>query len=183
MSPPLDGRGGAATKAEDKPDINTPVTATQLDPDLFGPDSPCFGCAPTHPIGFRLTFERDGDLVRTRFSPSDRYQGPPGIMHGGLVMTLADEIAAWTVITLKERFGFTTSVEGRLSRAVRIGVETEGRGRIVSASTRIVKVAVEIEQQASQCFRGEFSFILLDRASAEKLLGGPLPAAWERFSR
>ena len=66
----------------------------RLDGHLFGADQPCFGCGPNHPWGFHLAFERDGEAVVTRFVPGDRYQGPPGIMHGGLVMTLADEVGA-----------------------------------------------------------------------------------------
>ena len=38
----------------------------------------------------------------TTFTPDDRYQGPPGIMHGGLVTTLADEVAAWAIIGVLE---------------------------------------------------------------------------------
>ena len=69
------------------------MTAIQLDPALFGADSACFGCSPTHPIGFHLRFEKEDDVVRTRFVPHQQLQGPPGIMHGGLVTTLGDEIA------------------------------------------------------------------------------------------
>jgi hypothetical protein len=96
-------------------------SAIDLDPAIFGPDSPCFGCSPDHPVGFRLRFRHEGGDVTTTLVPSDRLQGPPGVMHGGLVMTLADEIAAWTVIGLRERFGFTAAVQGKLHRPVRIG--------------------------------------------------------------
>ncbi|MBM4357286.1 MAG: hypothetical protein FJ096_04175 [Deltaproteobacteria bacterium] len=73
----------------------------RLDPHTFGREQPCFGCAPDHPTGFHLEFEREGDAVRTRFVPSPHHQGPPGILHGGLVTTLADELAAWTIVALK----------------------------------------------------------------------------------
>lgn len=154
-----------------------------LDPAVFGPDQPCFGCSPAHPIGLRLTFAREGDAVTTRFVPSERYQGPPGIMHGGLVMTAADELAAWTVIGLRERFGFTGAMEARLLRPVRVGVEVLGVGRIVRDSSRIVRVAVTLSQQGEEAFRGEFSFAVLDEAAATKMLGMTMPEAWKRFCR
>lgn len=160
---------------------------TQLDPNLFGPDSPCFGCAPTHPIGFHLRFEQDADEVRTRFMPHDQLQGPPGIMHGGLVTTLADEIAAWTVVGLVKRFGFTAALSAKLHHPVRIGVEVIGRGRLISDARRIVKVAVSLEQVIEDKkitpFSGEFTFVLMDEQGAERLLGGPLPEAWKKFAR
>jgi acyl-coenzyme A thioesterase PaaI-like protein len=154
-----------------------------LDPHVFGPLSPCFGCSPTHPIGLRLTFEKGEDEVVTRFVPSERFQGPPGMMHGGLVTTVADEIAAWAVIGLRERMGFTASIEARLKRPLRIGVEAVGRGRIANATPRVLTVEVTLEQENVLCFQGSFSFVLLDRSGAERLLGTPLPPEWLRFCR
>jgi uncharacterized protein (TIGR00369 family) len=155
----------------------------ELNGSLFGASQPCFGCAPNHPIGFRLAFERDGDGILTRFTPGDPYQGPPGIMHGGLVTTLADEIGAWTLIALLGKFGFTAAIDAKISRPVRVGRELRGRGRIVKPSRRVVRVAVDIEQGDASCFAGELTFVLLDRGAAEKLIGGPLPESWTPFCR
>jgi len=155
----------------------------QLDSEVFGPDSPCFGCAPRHPIGFRLQFARVDDVVMTTFMPHDALQGPPGIMHGGLVTTLADELAAWTVIGLKKRFGFTVALQAKLQRPLRIQQQIEGRGRIVRDSTRLVDVGVTLSQADHVAYVGEFTFALLDERGAERLLGGPLPDAWKAFAR
>ena len=154
-----------------------------LDGSIFGPDQPCFGCAPDHPIGFRLAFEREDDAVVTRFTPTERYQGPPGIMHGGLVATLADEIGAWALIVLLEKFGFTAEMSGKLDKPLRIGREVIGRGRIERPGSRVVSVSVELEQDGAIVYRGSLRFVLLDEAGAERMLGGPLPEAWRRFSR
>jgi acyl-coenzyme A thioesterase PaaI-like protein len=154
-----------------------------LDTNPFGDDHPCFGCAPAHPIGFRLRFAREEDEIVTRFVPGIDYQGPPGIMHGGLVTTLADEIAAWTVVGLLGKFGFTAQLSARLARPVRIGVEVLGRGKIEEESSRIVRVAVRLVQGGVDAFTGHFTFALLDRSGAERLLGGPLPESWQRFAR
>lgn len=159
------------------------VEEALLDPDLFGKEQPCFGCSPSHPIGFHLRFARRGDEVVTRFTPGPEYQGPPGVMHGGLVTTLADEIAAWTVVGQKGRFGFTVALEARLSKAVRIGVEVEGKGRIESETPRFTKIAVELHQAGAVCFRGTFTFALLDESAAAKVIGGPLPEAWKKLAR
>lgn len=104
-------------------------------------------------------------------------------MHGGLVSTLADETAAWAVIERTGKFGFTTSFSAKLAKAVRVGVELEAVGSVTSANSRIVKSSVVISQNGEPCFTGDFVFALLDKASAEKLMGGPIPAAWERFCR
>ncbi len=154
-----------------------------LDPEIFGPESPCFGCSPSHPIGFHLKFSREGELVTTRFLPDERLQGPPGVMHGGLVTTLADEIAAWTVIGQKSRFGFTAAINAKLHRPIRIGTEVAGRGRVAKETPRVLTIEVTLAQLDERAFTGEFTFVLLDQAGAERLLGGPLPEAWARFAR
>ena len=159
------------------------MTEVALDPHTFGAEQPCFGCAPGHPIGFRLQFSRDGDEVITRFVPRSDWQGPPGIMHGGLVMAVADELAAWTIIGLKGRLGFTASASTRLRRPLRIGQEVVGRGRIVEDAGRVLKIAVTLRQSDADAFTGEFTFALLDEGGATRLLGAPLPDSWKRFCR
>jgi acyl-coenzyme A thioesterase PaaI-like protein len=154
-----------------------------LDPDLFGPTQPCFGCGPTHPVGFRLRFEREGEAVVTRFVPEEAFQGPPGIMHGGLVAALADEVAAWAIVALLGKFGFTAQFEGKLRGPVRIGAPVVGRGRIAREGSRLVGVSVELSQREVRVFDGTFTFVLLDAQGAERLLEGPLPEEWRKFAR
>jgi uncharacterized protein (TIGR00369 family) len=154
-----------------------------LDGRLFGEGQPCFGCSPTHPHGLHLAYERQGDEVVTQFLPGPLHQGPVGIMHGGLVSTLADESAAWAVIAATGKFGFTTSFTAKLHRAVRIGQPVEARARVTSATSRVVKSTVVLRQEELDCFTGDFVFVLLDKAGAEKLMGGPIPPDWERFCR
>jgi acyl-coenzyme A thioesterase PaaI-like protein len=154
-----------------------------LDPMTFGGDQPCFGCRPDHPSGLRLQFFREGDVVGTAMVPGDHQQGPPGVMHGGLVTAVADELAAWTVVGLKNRFGFTAAIEARLKKPVRVGVELRGTGRLAVDASRLVKVDVILEQEGETAFTGLFTFALLDRAAAERLLGRALPEHWARFGR
>src|SRR5438128_5439488 len=154
-----------------------------LDGSLFGPGQPCFGCGPDHPSGFRLRFRVEGDEIVTRFTPTDRHQGPPGVMHGGLVFTVADELAAWAVIARLGKFGFTTRFAGKLQKPVRPGAEVEGRARIVRSTTRTAEVETSLHQRSELVFAASFTFVLPDRAGAEKLLGAALPDTWQRFAR
>lgn len=159
-----------------------------LDGHLFGAGQPCFGCSPDHPYGFRLRFQRDthpvhGPVISTAFTPGDRYQGPPGIMHGGLVSTLADEVAAWALIGGLGKFGFTTGFDAKLRRAIRVNVPTISRSWIAKDLRRLVEVGVEIEQEGELGFAGTFRFVILDKGGAERMLGRELPESWARFCR
>ncbi len=156
---------------------------TPLDGTLFGEVQPCFGCSPDHPAGFHLRFVAEGDDVVTRMVPEKHHQGPLGLMHGGLISTLADEAAAWAVLATTGKFGFTTHFEAKLSKGVRVGREVEARARVTKNTSRVVKTTVEIKQNGDLCFTGDFTFVLLDRGAAEKLMGGALPEQWARFCR
>lgn len=154
----------------------------ELDGSLFG-DQHCFGCGPRHPAGFRMRFHEEGDEVVTRLTPGDGHQGAPGIMHGGLILTVADELAAWVCILKLTKFGFTARYEGRLQAPARVGLELHGRARIARKTTRTAEVAVSLAQGESTVLDGSFTFVLLDKAGAEKLLGRALPPEWARFAR
>lgn len=54
----------------------------------------CFGCGKENPIGLRLDFRQEGDLFYAEFTPRREYQGWDGVLHGGIVSTLLDEVMA-----------------------------------------------------------------------------------------
>lgn len=159
------------------------VEREELDPNIFGPENGCFGCAPTNPIGMHLHPVREGDSVTVRFTPPESFQGAARVMHGGLVTTLADELAAWVIVGLRGQFGFTGSLEARFLKPVRVGVEVEGRGVITDQTRRTVKIEVRLTQAGEEVYRAKFGFVVLDEAGAEKLMAGPLPEAWKKFVR
>ncbi len=154
-----------------------------LDGSLFGVDQKCFGCSVSHPHGMHLKYERTEAGVLTRMTPHDLQQGPPGVMHGGLVTVLADETAAWAIIAATGKFGFTTAFEAKLRSPVKIGLETVAEGKCTTITSRIVKTEVAVSQQGRLCFEGQFTFAILDAAAAEKITGLTLPEEWRRFTR
>ncbi len=104
-------------------------------------------------------------------------------MHGGLVTTVADEVACWALIALRGKFGFTGTMSSRFPRPVRVGREVEGRAKITRDGVRMMHVDVRLFQEAAVCFSSTMSFVVLDQAGAEKMLGGALPEAWKKFFR
>lgn len=67
----------------------------------------CFGCDPHSPVGLRLTFLRDGDVLRSRWTPRSELEGYPGVIHGGIQATLADEVGGWFIHVMKGTAGMT----------------------------------------------------------------------------
>lgn len=60
----------------------------------FVADRMCFACGQDNPIGLKLTFSHDGDTCVASFVADRVFQGYEGIVHGGILATLLDEIMA-----------------------------------------------------------------------------------------
>jgi acyl-coenzyme A thioesterase PaaI-like protein len=115
--------------------------------------------------------------------PGPDHEGPPGVFHGGLQATLADEIAAWTLIGLRRKMGFTSAIDVRLLRPARVGIELVGRGKILTERDELAVVGVQFKQEGKTTLRGRVTYVLPTTEQAERILGRALPEAWKRFSR
>lgn len=171
------------TRAMRDQHTDVPPGLELIDPLTFGPEQRCFGCGPGNRIGMNLRFYRDGDEVVTWLRAQEGWEGPPGVLHGGLQATLADEVGAWTVVGLRGRFGFTTSLRMRFLRPARVDAPIEARGRITAESEGMVTVAVTLRQGEKNLARGQASFVIPTVEMAEKSLGMPLPESWRRLAR
>jgi len=60
----------------------------------------CFICGRQNPVGLKLDFyeDRETGRVRVDFSVPDRYQGYPGVVHGGIVSAILDEVSGRSVM-------------------------------------------------------------------------------------
>ena len=64
----------------------------------------CFVCGRENPVGLKLRFfeEREAERVRADFTVPDAYQGYPGVVHGGIVSTVLDEVSGRAVMMASE---------------------------------------------------------------------------------
>ena len=80
----------------------------------------CFACGPRNDCGLRLQFVREGDTVKTTYSPTEHLQGFPGYAHGGVIGTLLDEVMS-RVSVLENRWTMTARMDVRFRRPVLTG--------------------------------------------------------------
>lgn len=60
--------------------------------EFIPPHRDCFGCGPDNPTGFRLELVREGNTVKVEFVPSQSHAGYEGLVHGGIISLLFDEV-------------------------------------------------------------------------------------------
>jgi acyl-coenzyme A thioesterase PaaI-like protein len=79
----------------------------------------CFGCGQNNPIGLKLNFTREGDVIRTEFKPDKAHQGWPGLLHGGILGCLLDE-AMSNIAYATGNTCLTASISIRLRQPVKV---------------------------------------------------------------
>ena len=78
----------------------------------------CFGCSPDNPIGLRLNFVDEGDIITATWQINPDLQGYNNVLHGGIQATLLDEIASWYVYVKLKTAGVTSKLDVKYKKPV-----------------------------------------------------------------
>lgn len=112
--------------------------------ELLLPRGTCFGCSNTNPLGLGLRFFRQGQEVISRFRGNELLCGAPGILHGGILATLIDEVSCSTVISLHGMLVVTGELTVRYLAPCPVGEEIEVRARVVGRHERYFVVNSDV---------------------------------------
>jgi acyl-coenzyme A thioesterase PaaI-like protein len=99
----------------------------------------CFACGSDNPIGLHLQFQDDAWAAQTEFMPTPEYQGYAGILHGGLISTLLDEVMARPLVMQGIR-AVTAKMEVRFRKAAPIGTKLVARAELTGQRGRIYEM-------------------------------------------
>lgn len=106
----------------------------------------CFVCGRDNPHGLHMTFYDNGeDEVVADYAVPNAYQGYPGIVHGGIVAAMLDEVVG-RVAMIGDHHHFMMSVRMEVKYRHPVPTETPLRvtGRIVRLRGRLGKAVGEI---------------------------------------
>ena len=111
------------------------------------------------------------DEVISFWNPKTHYQGWFDTMHGGILATMADETAAWTMFRKLQTTGMTSKLEMRYKKPV---MTTEGqitvRGRIAEQRRNLVTIDVRIENSHGEvCVEARAVYFAFDKKKAEEM--------------
>lgn len=93
----------------------------------------CFVCGEANPIGLRLEFQTDGRVVTTRFTPRAEHVGFKGVVHGGLIATLLDEVMVWACAVHERKFAVCAELDVRFLKPLGPGDNVVVTGRVVAS--------------------------------------------------
>jgi acyl-coenzyme A thioesterase PaaI-like protein len=100
----------------------------------------CFICGLENPVGLHLhIYETEAGVVETIYIAPEHFQGYPGVLHGGIVGAIIDEISGRALMgsdPLNPRFMFTARLEVKYRKNVPIGKKLKIVGRAGKSKSR-----------------------------------------------
>lgn len=100
----------------------------------------CFGCSTKNIHGLHLSFWLSEKGCFTECTIPDYLCGFDGIVHGGIVTMLLDEVAAWTLFSHLFRFGITLEITARYLKPVQVNTKIRVDGQIISRNKKTVLI-------------------------------------------
>ncbi len=102
----------------------------------------CFICGVENPVGLKLKiYETGPGAVETKFTAPEYYQSYPGILHGGIVATILDEVSGRSLMGASDapRFMFTGKLEVKYRKNVPTGQPLRIVGKAGKTKGRIAE--------------------------------------------
>ena len=92
----------------------------------------CFVCGEANPLGLNLRFETDGKIVCAQFTPRTEHNGFKGVVHGGVIATVLDEIMVWACAVHTRHFVFCAELNVRFLNPMSPGAAVRLTGELVA---------------------------------------------------
>jgi uncharacterized protein (TIGR00369 family) len=105
--------------------------------------SMCFVCGRDNPIGLKVIFREEDNRVIGEFTPRPEHQSYPGTMHGGLSISLLDEVMGRTAF-LENLWVVTARMQIAFRKPVPVGETITVVGEIRKLKGRVLEAHGEI---------------------------------------
>ena len=100
----------------------------------------CFICGLENPVGLHLPiYETEPGVMKSSYTAPEHFQGYPGVLHGGIVGAIIDEIggrAHMGIDPINPRFMFTAKLEIKFRKTVPVGKPLKIIGKAGKAKSR-----------------------------------------------
>ncbi|MDH4223794.1 MAG: PaaI family thioesterase [candidate division Zixibacteria bacterium] len=105
--------------------------------------SNCFVCGDKNDCGLKVDFFYDQKVAKAEYVPDQRFQGYKGILHGGIISSLLDEVMIKAVIA-RNFLVVTAEIEVKFIKPARIGEKLFLEGKVVEEKGKIFVAEGEV---------------------------------------
>lgn len=125
-------------------------------------DPHCFACGLDNKHGLKMTFESNGEKLRSRVEVPQHLRGWSTLVHGGIISTMLDETMSWAAIHLLGKLILTKSMKIEFKKPIKINMPVIVYARVVEKKNdRSALMAAEIyNEEGELCAKGEGEFAL-----------------------
>jgi acyl-coenzyme A thioesterase PaaI-like protein len=130
----------------------------------------CFVCGMQNPIGLKAFFYQDEEgRVVAHFTGKEEHEGYPGVMHGGIVTALLDEIIGRAALAY-DLWGVTAKLEVRFRHPVPLGQPLTLVGEMTRRRSRTMEGRGEIRlEDGTVAVEAKGVYILLPQEEIEQV--------------
>lgn len=122
----------------------------------------CLGCGVANPHGHQLAARREGDAVVAGCTFDARHVGAPGVVHGGAVATVLDELFGFALCLVQE-IGVTGSLTVEYLRPVVLHRRYALRAEIARRDGRKIELAARMADESGRaCAEARALFVAVD---------------------
>ena len=103
----------------------------------------CFACGELNEVGLHLRLNLEPGRCWTELALPRRFEGWEGIIHGGILSTILDEVMAWSLVS-HDNWGVTARMSVAFRKPVTVGQAIRAEGWITESRRRIQVTAGRI---------------------------------------
>ena len=133
----------------------------------------CFGCSPKNPGGLKLKFERCGDTILAPVKIGKVYESFPGVVHGGIVATILDEVMAQVAFCLDHLPSMTVGLRIRYLQPMEVDKKYTSEAKVISRVDQTVEVEGKLKSEGKDNYiavaKGTFFIVSPDYLLSDKL--------------
>ena len=126
----------------------------------------CFICGLENPIGLHLhIYETEPGVVESLYVAPEHFQGYPGVVHGGIVSAIIDELSSRAHMgsdPANPRFMFTAKLEVKYRKNVPIGKQLKIGGKAGKSKARSAEAWAGIYEADTDELLAEGTTLLID---------------------
>jgi uncharacterized protein (TIGR00369 family) len=103
----------------------------------------CFGCGTLNANGLQVVHHVEPGRSWTELALDRRFEGWQGLVHGGILCTILDEVMAWALVG-EDKWGVTARMSVEFKRPVEVGRGIRAVGEVTRARRRLVETSGQI---------------------------------------
>lgn len=123
----------------------------------------CFICGKDNPVGLHLDLvvDREAKCAETKVAVPAEYQGWEGMVHGGIISALLDEVCAYAGMTVAKTV-VTGELKTRFRKPVPVEADIRAVARVVNHARRTVLVEAELLMQDDVLASAEAKMVIVN---------------------